>query len=138
MTEHYRRRAPLERILARVEDTSTEGLAPLDQFHSGGIKATRDLAALAGIAAGEAVLDVGCGAGGPARLLTAERQARVNGVDLTADYVELARALSAKSKIAVDFRQANALDLPFADGSFDVVWTQHAAMNIADRPRLYG
>jgi MPBQ/MSBQ methyltransferase len=138
MTEHYRRRAPLEQILAQVEDTSTEGLAPLDQFHSGGIKATRDLAALAGIAAGEAVLDVGCGAGGPARLLTAERQARVTGVDLTADYVELARALSAKSRIAVDFRQANALELPFADGSFDVVWTQHAAMNIADRPRLYG
>jgi ubiquinone/menaquinone biosynthesis C-methylase UbiE len=138
MTEHYRRRAPLAEILAQVADTSIEGLALLDQFHSGGIKATRDLAALAKISAGETVLDVGSGVGGPARLLAAECGARVTGVDLTADYVELARALSAKSKIAAEFRQANALELPFADGSFDVAWTQHAAMNIADRPRLYG
>ncbi len=35
------------------------------------------------------------------------------------------------------FKAANALDLPFEEGSFDVVWTQHVAMNIADRPRLY-
>jgi SAM-dependent methyltransferase len=138
LTEHYRRRAPLDEILAQVDDSSIEGLAPLDQFHSGGIKATRDLAELAEISAGEAVLDVGSGVGGPARLLAAECGARVTGVDLTADYVELARALSARSKIAAEFRQANALELPFADADFDVVWTQHAAMNIADRPRLYG
>jgi SAM-dependent methyltransferase len=37
----------------------------------------------------------------------------------------------------VSFQEADALDLPFADVSFDLVWTQHAAMNIADRPRLY-
>jgi ubiquinone/menaquinone biosynthesis C-methylase UbiE len=137
LTEHYRRRAPLADILAEVESSDIEGLALLDQFHTGGIKATRDLAQLAKIGAGEAVLDVGCGVGGPARLIAGECGARVTGIDLTADYIELARALSARSKIAVEFRQANALDLPFADGSFDVVWTQHAAMNIADRPRLY-
>ena len=138
MTEHYRRRAPLHEILAQVEDPTIEGLQTLDQFHSGGIKATRDLAELAAIARGEAVLDVGSGAGGPARLLAAERGAKVIGVDLTQDYVELARALSAKANITAEFRQANALELPFADAAFDVVWTQHAAMNIADRPRLYG
>ena len=37
----------------------------------------------------------------------------------------------------VEFRAANALDLPFGDGEFDRIWTQHVAMNIADRPRLY-
>jgi SAM-dependent methyltransferase len=37
----------------------------------------------------------------------------------------------------VDYRQGNALDLPFDDMSFDVVWSQNAAMNIADRDRLY-
>ena len=37
----------------------------------------------------------------------------------------------------VDYRQGNALDLPFEDESFDVVWSQNAAMNIADRERLY-
>ncbi len=38
----------------------------------------------------------------------------------------------------VDYRQGNALDLPFDDASFDAVWSQNAAMNIADRDRLYG
>ena len=37
----------------------------------------------------------------------------------------------------VDYRQGDALDLPFDDASFDVVWSQNAAMNIADRGRLY-
>ena len=138
MSEHYRRRAPLCDILAALgDDMSPDGLAPLDQFHSGGIEATRALAALAKIAAGETVLDAGSGAGGPARLLASEHQARVTAIDLTEGYVELAKALNEKSGGAVEFRQANALDLPFADASFDVVWTQHAAMNIADKKGLY-
>jgi len=37
----------------------------------------------------------------------------------------------------VDYRQGSALDLPFEDMSFDVVWSQNVAMNIADRDRLY-
>jgi SAM-dependent methyltransferase len=31
----------------------------------------------------------------------------------------------------------NALAIPFPDGSFDVVWTEHASMNIPDKARLY-
>jgi len=37
----------------------------------------------------------------------------------------------------VTYRQGDALDLPFPDGAFDVVWTQHAAMNIPDKATLY-
>ncbi len=37
----------------------------------------------------------------------------------------------------VDYRQGDAADLSFPDGSFDVVWTEHVAMNIPDKPRLY-
>ena len=33
----------------------------------------------------------------------------------------------------VAFQQADALDLPFNKASFDLAWTQHVAMNIADR-----
>ncbi len=33
----------------------------------------------------------------------------------------------------VTYRQGNALDMSFDDASFDVVWTQHTAMNIADK-----
>ena len=41
--------------------------------------------------------------------------------------------LSAK----VEFIQGSALEIPFPDGSFDVVWTQHAQMNIADKRGFY-
>jgi ubiquinone/menaquinone biosynthesis C-methylase UbiE len=37
----------------------------------------------------------------------------------------------------ITYRQGNALDMSFEDATFDVVWTQHAAMNIADKARLY-
>jgi ubiquinone/menaquinone biosynthesis C-methylase UbiE len=41
-------------------------------------------------------------------------------------------------KDLVTFHQASALDLPFPDGSFDAVWTQHVQMNIADKHGFYG
>ena len=53
------------------------------------------------------------------------------------DAVELAKTLSEKSGTAVEFRQANALDLPFPDASFDVVWSQNATMNLPDKPQLF-
>ena len=36
------------------------------------------------------------------------------------------------------FRQGSALELPFADASFDRVWTQNVQMNIQDKARFYG
>jgi ubiquinone/menaquinone biosynthesis C-methylase UbiE len=38
----------------------------------------------------------------------------------------------------VSYQHGNALSLPFSSGTFDVAWTQHVAMNIADRATLYG
>jgi SAM-dependent methyltransferase len=48
---------------------------------------------------------------------------------------DLARRTGLSAK--VEFRQGSALDLPFADASFDLAWSQNVAMNIADRPRYY-
>ncbi len=48
----------------------------------------------------------------------------------------LAQRTGLADKVA--YRQGDALDLPFAEASFDLVWSQNAAMNIADRARLYG
>jgi len=85
------------------------------------------------------VLDVGCGIGGPSRFLAKAFGCRVTGLDLTAEFVEVANMLAHRTELAgkVTYRQGDALDLPFPDASFDLVWSQNAAMNIADRDRLY-
>lgn len=101
--------------------------------------ATLELARAAGLDATKHVLDVGSGVGGTSRCLAKEFGCRVTGIDLTEEYCRAAAMLSAKIGMAhlVDFRQGNATELPFDDKAFDVVWTEHVAMNIPDKTRLY-
>ena len=117
-----------------------EDLAPIDEFHIRGRAATLDLASTAKIGRGVAVLDVGSGLGGPARTLASEYGCRVTGIDLTEAYCQTASLLSERLGLGhlLQFQQGDALDLPFEPASFDVVWTEHVAMNIADKARLYG
>ena len=123
-----------------VEHLTPADLAPLDQYHLGGTGATRGLARLADMRAGMRVLDVGGGIGGPARTLAHEFGALVTVLDLTAEYCRVGAMLTERTGLAdrVTFQQGDALDLPFADEQFDLVWTQHSSMNIADKGRLYG
>ena len=53
------------------------------------------------------------------------------------NFVEVARILTARCGLAdrVEIRQANALALPFQDGTFDHVWSYAVTMNIADKAR---
>ena len=114
-------------------------LATLDQFHTRGILATAELASAAVLKSGDAVLDLGCGVGGPARYLAATFGCTVAGVDLSPSFIEAATYLTRRCGLdgQVAFRVGDALDLPFDDGAFDVVFLQHVAMNIANRPALY-
>ena len=114
-------------------------LAPLDQFHVRGLGATRELAEALGIDAGASLLDVGCGLGGPARFLAATYGCHVTGIDLSQPFIEAARMLTERCGFAdrASFLQGDALDLPFTDASFDHAWTQHVAMNVADRVGFY-
>lgn len=116
-----------------------DDLAPFDEHHRGGREATRELARLAGLRAGMDVLDVGSGLGGPARTLAAEFGCRVIGLDLTEACCRAAEMLTARVGLhdRVTFRQGDALDLPFAECTFDVVWTQDVFMNIEHKPRLF-
>ena len=99
----------------------------------------RALAEAAAITSTDEVLDVGCGIGGPARFLATKFGCKVTGIDLTPEFIDVARDLNARVGLGdtIDLRVADALDLPFPDASFDVVWTQHVSMNIADKPGLY-
>lgn len=116
-----------------------EELAAIDEFHVRGAAATKELAAALEPGAGLLVLDVGCGLGGASRHIARLLDCHVIGIDQSSDYCAGARMLSERlgmsSKVA--YLQANALTLPFGDGVFDVVWTQHVLMNIEDKRRFY-
>jgi ubiquinone/menaquinone biosynthesis C-methylase UbiE len=116
-----------------------EDLAPIDEFHIRGRAATLDLARAAKISRAMKVLDVGSGLGGAARALASEFGCHVSGMDLTEEYCRVARMLSELLGLGnlLHFQQGDALNLPFPDASFDAVWTEHVAMNIADKARLY-
>jgi len=143
---HYTRDDLGEAILAAlraagkdIDHLTPDDLAPVDEFHGGQRPATVRLAELVGFAGTERVLDVGSGLGGPSRFLAGRYGCRVSGIDLTAEFVRVAEMLTRLTGLVdrVDYRQGSALDLPFEEHSFDVVWSQNAAMNIADRDRLY-
>src|SRR5579863_5425833 len=140
--DHYRATGLTERLKTVLAafgpeeaPLAPERLAGLDQFHTRGLAATAELAALARITAETSVLDVGSGIGGPARFLAATYGCRVMGVDLSEPFVDAARYLTKRTGQGglVSFETASALELPFGEGRFDVVLLQHVAMNIADR-----
>jgi SAM-dependent methyltransferase len=144
---HYSARDIEARILAAVraaglnpeQRLSPEELGALDHFHTGGLRASRELLELAQIRAEDRVLDIGAGLAGPARLLASALGCRVDCLELSPDYcagaVLLNRLTGLEDRIEV--HKGSALDIPFPDDSFDVVWMQNVGMNIADKRKLY-
>ncbi|HKW35063.1 MAG TPA: class I SAM-dependent methyltransferase [Candidatus Acidoferrum sp.] len=143
---HYTRGGLEETIMQAVARMGLEpdrlnamDLAPADEFHVGGLDATRELAAQMDLASGLRILEVGSGIGGPARYFAAEHQCKVTGVDLTEEFVQVARSLTRQTKLdhLVEFVEGSALDLPFDPESFDRAYMIHVGMNIADKAGVF-
>ncbi|MBJ6802205.1 methyltransferase domain-containing protein [Geomonas propionica] len=143
---HYRSPDLESRVLAALvaagmdpDRLRPEELAAIDEFHVRGAAATRELAAVLEPRPGLRVLDVGCGVGGASRYLVRHFDCRVTGIDQSPDYCAVATMLAARLGMGdrVSYLQADALALPFEDGAFDLVWTQHVSMNIEDKRRFY-
>lgn len=92
------------------------------------------LAEAADIRAGERVLDVAAG-NGNATLAAARRFAEVTSTDYVSALLDKARARAAAEGLRVNFRIADAEDLPFEDGGFDVVLSTFGAMFTPDHAR---
>lgn len=113
-----------------------EDIAGVDEFHIRGADVSKELATEIGIT-GQSVLDIGCGIGGPCRMLKEEFNCNVTGIDLNADYIRTAQKLTQLLGLDINFQQANALELPFKNNLYDVVWTQHVQMNIENKAQFY-
>jgi len=148
LEKHYSAGDIEARILASIraaglnpeQRLSPDELGALDHFHTGGLRASRELLELAQIRAQDCVLDIGAGLGGSARLLASAVGCRVDCVEMSPDYCTGAELLNRLTGLEerIKVHQGSALDLPFPDRSFDVVWMQNVGMNIADKRKLYG
>lgn len=129
----------LGRMSKSLEGLTIEDLAPVDHFHARGFPATVELADRLPISAGQHILDIGCGLGGPARYMARRFQCRVTGLDITEPFVEAANKLTGLLRMErqVRIERGDGHRLPYPDSSFDGAYTQHVTMNVADRPAFF-
>jgi len=143
---HYAGSDLLSRIQAGVEamgkspaTVDIEDLGPVDEFHVGGRIATTELGERLALSADMQLLDLGCGIGGAARLFASAFGCSVTGLDLTSDYIDVARSLTSWTGLSerVQYETGSALDMPFEDAAFDCVTQIHLGMNIGDKAALF-
>ncbi len=83
------------------------------------------------------VLDLGCGTGEiTARMAELFPEARLVGVDLIEAHLELGRDKASRFGDRVRFQVADAFELPFASGSFDLVVCRHVLQAIPTPERV--
>ncbi len=143
---HYASDAIADRILTALREAygpdtpiTPDSLAPLDHFHGRSVAATEALAARLAPQAGDRLLDIGSGIGGPARWTAAHFGCHVTGIDLTQAFCDAAETLTLACGMSDQVRivHGTATDLPFPDDSFDRAYSQNVLMNIADKQRFY-
>lgn len=127
-------RAMLEVYGDQIHPGFLEG--PEDDVRAAALRATARLADLAGIAAGQSVLETACGVGGSARYLAA-RGARVVATNIARSQLAIAEEWTVgkpgAEHIRYDYADYHAL--PYPDASFDVYWCQDSLLFSTDRPR---
>ncbi len=142
---HYLKEGLFEDILSRLKDQGVDlnsvkrdDISGVDEFHVRGAAVSQELARTIDLN-GLEVLDVGCGLGGPCRMLADDFNCNVTGIDLSNEFIRTAKGLSKLVNLdsKTSFVVGDAVNLPFENESFDVVWTQHVQMNISDKKRFY-
>ncbi len=103
----------------------------------GGLKATEELIELCHIDKDKYVLDVGCGVGVTPCYLAKRHGCRVVGVDIRDRMIDRSKERANKESIEdrVEFRVADAQDLPFEDDLFDAVICESVLAMVPDKPK---
>jgi ubiquinone/menaquinone biosynthesis C-methylase UbiE len=143
---HYSKGKLLSRLKAALredgvdpEHPTLDTLAPYDQFHGRGLEATKEMVALIRAGPDDHILDIGSGIGGPARYVANRFGCKVTGIDLTAEFCDVARHLTRLLRLEdkVKFEVGDALAMPFPDASFNGAYSMNVSMNIAGKDALY-
>ncbi len=110
----------------------------LEVLHPGGLRKTDEMARACGIGKGKRVLDVGCGKGVTACYLAQKYDCYVVGIDVSERMIEYARELARMKGLEdkVNFRVADAHNLPFEDNSFDIVIAECTTV-LLDKERAF-
>lgn len=84
------------------------------------------------------IVDVGCGIGGSSRYLASKYGARVNGITLSPVQAKRAQELAEAERLGdlVSFQVADALDQPFPDGQFNLVWSMESGEHMPDKKKF--
>jgi len=106
--------------------------------HMGGFEATQELIELCHVGGDTYVLDVGCGVGATACHLAKTYGCRVAGVDLRDSMVARSNERAQREGVTelVEFRVADAQDLPFEGALFDAVLCESVATFVEDKQRV--
>jgi SAM-dependent methyltransferase len=122
-----------------VNPSADGALDNLDQFHLGGPGATDLLIESLTLTAGDRVLDIGSGFGGPARQIARRTGSRVTGIDITPAYVDAASDLTAITGLRdlVEFRVTDIAAFE-PDSLFQAAVTMQVQMNVQDKAAWFG
>ncbi|XP_060207694.1 gamma-tocopherol methyltransferase, chloroplastic [Lycium barbarum] len=86
------------------------------------------------------IIDVGCGIGGSSRYLAKKYGAQAKGITLSPVQAQRAQALADAQGLGdkVSFQVADALNQPFPDGQFDLVWSMESGEHMPDKEKFVG
>ncbi|XP_058181637.1 gamma-tocopherol methyltransferase, chloroplastic-like [Rhododendron vialii] len=84
------------------------------------------------------VVDVGCGIGGSSRYIARKYEAQCQGITLSPVQAQRANALAAAQGLAdkVSFQVADALNQPFPDAQFDLVWSMESGEHMPHKAKF--
>jgi len=105
--------------------------------HPGSLNSTLELIELCHIGEGQHILDVGCGVGATPCYLAKQYGCRVIGVDITPKMIEWSKERAKREGVedTVEFRVADAQNLPFEDATFDAVICESVVVFLEDKQR---
>ncbi|HEY60610.1 MAG TPA: methyltransferase domain-containing protein [Anaerolineae bacterium] len=108
--------------------------------HMGAFDVTDELIALTGINQDSYVLDVGCGVGRSAVYVARTIGCCILGTDIREKMIARARNRAQREGLShkLEFKVANAVNLPFEHNTFDVVLCESVNVFVADKPKAFG